>query len=159
MIGAVREWLVSVVIVTLLLSVAQTMIPEGTIRKIASFIGGLILLITLVQPLLRTDLGSLRLHFEDYETAIQERQTELEDAGQEEMSSLIEEKTQAYILDKAGSLGLEVEVRVAAEYGEDGIPYPYEAEIDGPRSEELAAYMERELGIPEERQVWNEQEG
>ena len=52
MIGAVRVWLTSIVMVTLLLSVAQTLIPEGTIRKIAGFTGGLILLVALLRPVL-----------------------------------------------------------------------------------------------------------
>ena len=51
MIAAVREWLTSVVAVTLLLTVAQTLIPEGNIRKIAAFTGGLALLAAL--PLIR----------------------------------------------------------------------------------------------------------
>lgn len=152
--AAARAWLTSVVVVTLLLSVAQTLIPEGTVRKIASFTGGLILLAALLQPVLRTDLGRLRLHFEDYAAAIEERQAELDGAGKEELAELIAERTEAYISDKAETLGLAVTVRVRTEPGEDGVPLPSEAEVAGPRSEELAAYMERELGIPRERQVW-----
>ena len=38
MIGALREWLTSIVVVTLLLSVAQTLVPEGSIRRVASFV-------------------------------------------------------------------------------------------------------------------------
>ena len=41
MIGAVREWLSAVVAVAMLLTVAQALTPEGTIRKIASFTGGM----------------------------------------------------------------------------------------------------------------------
>ena len=98
MIAAVREWLTSVVAVTLLLTVAQTLIPEGNIRKIAAFTGGLALLAALLQPVLRTDLSRLELDLDTYSQAVQERQ------------------------------------------------------------EELAAYMERDLGIPRERQVWHENE-
>ena len=158
MIAALREWLLAVVTVTLLLSVAQTIIPEGSIRKISSFTGGLILLAVLLQPVLSTDIGRLRLDFSDYTDAIEERQEELESAQEEEMAAIIAEKTQAYILDKADALGLELTVRVQTQPGEDGVPCPAAVEVDGPRSEELAAYMEQELGIPEERQVWNGQE-
>ena len=52
MIGMIRQWLTAVVMVTMLLSVAQTLVPEGTIRKITSFIGGLLLLLVMLQPLL-----------------------------------------------------------------------------------------------------------
>ena len=61
-------------------------------------------------------------------------------------------------MDKAAQLGLSVTVRVETETGAEGVPLPSAAEVEGPRSEELAAYMERELGIPRERQVWHENE-
>ena len=158
MIGLIRQWLTAVVLVTMLLSVAQTLVPEGTVRKITSFIGGLLLLVVMLQPLLRTDLGSLRIHAEDYAAAIEERQAELESAENEALAQGIAERTAAYISDKAGALGLSVTARVQVETGEDGVPYPAAVEVDGPRSEELADYMEQELGIQAERQVWNGQE-
>ena len=40
----------------------------------------------------------------------------------------------------------------------DGVPVPWRAELWGPRSPALATYMEEELGIPGERQVWHEGE-
>lgn len=158
MIGALREWLTSIVVVTLLLSVAQTLMPQGTIRKIASFTGGLILLAALIQPVLDADLGRLELDLGEYEASISRRRAELDTAEKEAMAELIEERTAAYISDKANTLGLSVEVRVEAEAGADGVPAPFSVRLKGPRSEELAAYIEGELGIPRERQVWHERE-
>ena len=129
MIGAVRVWLTSIVMVTLLLSVAQTLIPEGTIRKIAGFTGGLILLVALLRPVLGADLERLHLDLGDYERAIEERQEELASAGNAELKALIESQTAAYISDKADALGLEVTVRVEAEAGADGIAVPAAADI------------------------------
>lgn len=156
MITAVREWLASVVAVTLLLTVAQALIPEGSIRKIAAFTGGLALLAALLQPVLRTDLSRLDLNLDIYNQAVEERQAELEEAREEELASVIASRTEAYILDKAAQLGLSVKVRAETRAGAEGVPLPWAAEIEGLRSEELAAYMERELGIPRERQVWHE---
>jgi stage III sporulation protein AF len=156
MIGAVRSWLTAVVVVSLLLSVAQTLIPEGSLRKIASFTGGLVLLVTLLRPLLGADLSRLDWDRSDYATAIQARQEELTAAGEEELSSLIAERTEAYISDKGDELGLSVTVQVTTETGEDGVPVPVSAELWGQRSEQLASYMETEMGIPGERQVWHE---
>lgn len=157
MMGAVRGWLSSIVVVTLLLSVAQTLIPAGTIRKIASFTGGLILLVALLQPVLGTDLERLHLDREDYEAAIEARRAELDGAGKEAMAELIEERTAAYISDKANTLGLTVTAQVETEAGSDGIPVPVSVRLRGPQSAELAAYIEGELGIPRERQVWHEE--
>ena len=158
MMGAVREWLAAVVTVSLLLSVVQTVIPEGSLRKIAGFTGGLVLLLTLLRPVLGMDLESVSLELEDYRQEIQTRQAELEKEGEDTLSDIIERRTAAYISDKADTLGLSLEVRVRAETGEDGVPVPASAELWGPSSQELAAYMEQELGIPRERQVWHETE-
>ena len=156
--GALREWLTSLVAVSMLLSVARTLVPEGSIRKISSFTGGLILLVVLLRPLLGADLSRLDLHLEDYERAIGQRQEELASAGEAELAGIIEERTAAYISDKADTLGLAVKVQVETKPAGDGVPVPWRAELWGPRSPVLATYMEEELGIPGERQVWHEGE-
>ena len=156
MIGAVREWLTSVVVVTMFLSVVQVLLPEGTIRKIASFIVGLILLVTLIQPLLGANLERLELDLSGYRSAIEERREELENGSSEEMAGLIETRTAAYISEEAKRLGIQVTVRVETEPGTDGVPVPAAVEITGTRSQTLADWIDRELGIPAERQVWHE---
>lgn len=155
MIGAVRGWLTSIAAVTLFLTVLQTLIPEGTLKKIAGFTGGLLLLAALLRPVLKTDLERLRLDFSDYRAAIQDRAEELDAAGKEELAGIIAGRTAAYISDKADALGLRVTVRVRTEPGE-GAPLPASAELTGPYSQELADWIARELGIPAERQVWHE---
>ena len=156
MMDMLREWLTSVVAVSVLLAVAQTLVPEGTIRKIAGFTGGLILLTVLLQPLLGTEPERVVLRPEEYQNEMKALQQELERAGEEELAELIETQTAAYIMNKADSLGIRVQVRVQTETGADGIPVPVAAELWGSRSEELSAYVERELGISVERQVWHE---
>lgn len=156
MMEAVRAWLTSVVLVSVLLSAAQSLIPPGTVRKAAGFTGGLILLLVLLRPVLGADLDRLALDFSDYQTAVEERQAELADTQTEAMASIIAEQTEAYILDKAGELGAEVTVRVETRTGGDGVPVPWSAELAGARSEALASALETELGIPAERQVWHE---
>ncbi len=156
MIGAVRSWLTSIAAVTLMLTVVQTLVPEGTLRKISGFTGGLLLLAALLQPVLKTDLGRLRLDFSDYEAAIGERAAELDVAGKEELAAIIAGRTAAYISDKADALGLRVTARVETEPGVDGTPLPASAELTGPYSRELADWIAGELGIPAERQVWHE---
>ena len=155
MIGAVRGWLTSIAAVTLMLTVVQTLVPEGTVRRITGFTGGLLLLAALLQPVLRTDLERLRLDFSDYRAAIEERAEELDAGGKEELAAIIAGRTAAYISDKADALGLAVTVRVQTE-PEEGIPIPVSAELTGPYSRELADWIAGELGIPAERQGWHE---
>ena len=154
--AAVRAWLEAVVLVSMLLAVAESLIPEGTIRKIAGFTGGVILLITLLRPLAGGSDSRLRLELDRYTAAIETRQAELTEMGNTALADGIAEKTEAYILDKAASLGLTVRVTIRTEPGEDGVPRPDAAVVTGPYSKALAEYMERELGLSQERQVWHE---
>lgn len=155
MIAALRGWITSIAAVTLLLTVVQTLVPEGTLRKISGFTGGLLLLAALLQPVLKTDLGRLRLDFSDYEKAVAERTEELNAAGKDELSALIARRTAAYISDKADALGLgSVTARVETE-GEE-LPVPASVVLTGPYSQALADWIAGELGIPAERQVWHE---
>ena len=153
---AAREWLTAVVTVTLLLSVVQTLVPEGSLRKIAGFTGGLLLLAVLLRPAAEIDLSGLDM--EDWARTIGERQEELSAEQEEALASGIAERTASYISDKAEELGLEVKVRVETETGGDGVPVPVLAEIDGPWSGELSSYMAETLGISRERQVWHGRE-
>ena len=155
---AVREWLTAVVTVTLLLSVVQTLVPEGSLRKIAGFTGGLLLLAVLLRPVTEIDLSGLDSEMEDWARTIGERQEELSAEQEEALASGIAERTASYISDKAEELGLEVKVRVETETGGDGVPVPVLAEIDGPWSGELSSYMAETLGISRERQVWHGRE-
>lgn len=69
---------------------------------------------------------------------------------------IIKAEAEAYILDKAGSYGLQLEVCVTLR--EDDIPVPESVCIAGAVSPyartRLEILIENELGIPKERQLW-----
>ena len=153
MIDAVREWIRSIVMVTMLLSVGQAMVPEGQIRKIFSFSGGLVLVIVLLHPVLGLEGSVLIEPLEVYERQIFKQKEELEQMVRAEQETIIEENLTAYISDKAEALEEGGSVRIRAETAEDGT-VTLSAELVGQPSEPLTEYLEQELGIPRERQVW-----
>ena len=148
MMAAARAWLTAVVSVTLLLSVVQTLMPKGSLREITSFVGGLLLLAVLLRPLGSVDLSAVSLNLDAY------RQTG--EQGQKELVGLIEAELESYISDKAADMGLTLRVQVTVEPDGSGVPAPVSVELTGPRSETLSRWLETELGVPTERQVWNE---
>ena len=154
MMAAARAWLTAVVSVTLLLSVVQTLTPKGSLREIASFVGGLLLLAVLLRPLGSVDLSAVSL--DAYRQTVEQRQAELEQEGQKELVGLIEAELESYISDKAADMGLTLRVQVTVEPDGSGVPVPVSVELTGPRSEVLSRWLETELGVPAERQVWNE---
>jgi stage III sporulation protein AF len=153
MIEAVREWIQSIVMVAMLLSVGQAMIPEGQIRKIFSFTGGLVLIVVLMQPVLGLEVGVLMEPLEEYEQQVSAQTEEIEKTVRAEQEAIIEQNLEAYISDKTDTLEEGGTVRIRAETAEDGTVI-LSAELVGQPSESLAEYLEQELGIPRERQVW-----
>ena len=73
---------------------------------------------------------------------------------QKQIDAIITEKTEAYILEKANLLGVQVEVRV--ELSKDSIPF--KSIITGKLSQDekkvLSAFLQKEIGIQEEMQIW-----
>lgn len=153
----VRQWLSSIVVVSLLLSVVQSLVPKGSLRRVASFLSGLVLLAVLLEPLPKLDLEGLELRGLQEETEKVRRQLEAEQ--ETALKAGIAEQTEAYISDKAAALGLTVQAQVETRTGEDGVPLPWSVEVEGGYAEELAQWIEAELDIPRERQVWHGREG
>ena len=90
----------------------------------------------------------------EYEKQVETYRTKLEEERKKKLGTLIESETEAYILDKAARIGLTVRIKVGTEENSDGVPVPVSAELTGTPSRELSRWIEAELGIPVERQVW-----
>ena len=64
MMGLVREWLLGVACTAMVLAIAQSLAPEGSVKKVCRLAGGLALLLAAVGPLLR-----LAVHYLVYKLA------------------------------------------------------------------------------------------
>ncbi|MDY3282634.1 stage III sporulation protein AF [Dysosmobacter sp.] len=155
MMAALRSWLTAVLTTAVLLSLAERLAPEGSLRKITSLVGGLILLVVLTRPLTALGAGELRLDYEDRSAAVEQRRQELQAENDKTLAELIARETEAYISDKAAELGLECQASVTVAPNADGIPVPWSAELSCGPSGALAAELEQALGIPRERQVFH----
>lgn len=124
-------------------------------EKLLRFLCGIFLLATALGP-----LGLLQIpQLPDFADSLRQEAQAQADAAQQqsrqEMISIIQRNTAAYILDKATELGLDVAVEVEL----DAEMKPYRVQISGAVSpygkRRLAAAMEEELEIPAERQRWS----
>ena len=73
--------------------------------------------------------------------------------------TIIERECAAYILDKADALGISAaDAAVTARWSEEGFWYPWESRVSCPEGGRaaLSEAIEAELGIPPERQSWEE---
>lgn len=152
---AIREWMTSIVICALLLSILQSLIPDGAVRRIVDFTGGMLLVFCLLNPLLHC-VSWIKPDMQDFEKTLEELEWNLKQETDMALQKSIEERTIAYISEQAEEIGVDVSINVTAEQREDGVILPTWAELCGQYSAELAKQLDQELGIPPERQVWHE---
>lgn len=153
---ALKSWLLGVVLTALAGGLAQELAP-GERRAAVRAAAGLLLILSLLRPL--TDLAG-KWELPSVSEAYGSSEAWAEEDGKNRrsaFSALIEEKTEAYIWDKADRLGLDCTVEVACGYGGSGLPLPERVTITGAYSEALSALIAEEVGIPAGRQIWLEE--
>lgn len=151
-----RQWIGTVLMITVLIVFAHGLVPKGSLSDVVSFAGGLILLWSALSPLTRVKFQVQRI--EDWAALVQKQQEALEGNENRMLAACIADATEAYILNQAKSLHVEVSAEVATEQGPEGIPVPYGVTLCGAYSSALSDRIQEDLGIPAERQVWNETE-
>lgn len=157
MIELLKQWLVGITGAAMIVALADSLTPAGTVRKIGRMVGGLVLLIAVVKPVMGLDFDALA--FSNLHLELENRQEELEKTDTELLKTIIGEKTGAYILDKAKELGIVCQrVEVTCAVGDGNMPFPSEVIIYGDLGEEqhraLSRSIEADLAIPEDRQSY-----
>lgn len=153
-----RAWLLGIVLTSLAGGLARQLAPQGREQAMVRLAAGLLLAAAILRPLAgqRWDAEALLPDMPDLRAG--EQAAAYQKNQQDTLSAIIAEKTQAYIWDKANQLGLDCTVSVAAAPGEGGIPLPESVTVRGRYSGELARWLEEEVGIPAEKQIWLEEE-
>lgn len=153
-----RQWVLSVACGAMIVTILQALLPKNGIGAVGRLASGLVLLLVTVQPLIRLDAEEMAAALTGYRLTQQGYAEELNEMNRDILEKIIEEETEAYILDKAESIGIACQVTVIYEWSEDGIPYPAQAQIvsDASAEEEkrLSRILEADLGIPPEAQVY-----
>ncbi len=139
---------------------ALVLAPEGSAKRMMQMVCSVLLLCRMLQPLGELDFESYRLELGHR----REREALFLDQGQEAWErmqrSVIEQQCETYICDKAEALGVETgEVSVTARWSTEGFWLPYSAKLSCGYVKALSQYMEAELGIAEERQQWDGENG
>ena len=158
--SALQRYLLAVTAAALAVSLVRAVPQNRSIARIVDLLGGVIVLIVLLRPIF-----SLRIH--DLDSCFTEFRPdgalidEAVSAGEKESARLITEQTRAYILDKARSLGAEVTVQIELAALSEHYQYPYRVTLQGRwtarQRQALGDYLFQTLGIPEERQIWQEE--
>ena len=150
-----RSWLLSVTACAVLVSIVQQLTDGGTMKKIVRFVGGMVLMLAMLRPLLSLTFDLPELDGGHYREAVEALKETLRAEQDSTLSDSIAAQTQTYIEDKAGELGLDVRAEVQTSL-QGGVPLPDAVTLYGIKSAALGAYIAQELGIAEEKQLWIE---
>ena len=132
------SWIRSLVAASLLSALALQLTPEGSVKRVTRFTCGILLACTLLSPVLRTDETSFSLALNDYRRTVAELTDDLEEQENQLLRTYIEQKTAAYILDEARSIGMpEPSVSVKVKWGDESW-VPCEVTIRGEITERLS---------------------
>lgn len=155
--AALREYLLSLAGCGMLLTLVLTVLRPGTIRTITGIMGGLLMILAAVSPVVKLDPDSIAETIWSMQVDGEELRNGVEFGSRELLSQVIRERCAAYILDKAAAMGVNLEVNITLEETGD-LPYPIAVTITGNWSpseqKALQDYISGELGIPRERQEW-----
>lgn len=146
-----REWILRLAGTALVASAAVRLTPEGAAKRVTRLACALALTAAMLS--LSDAVPLLPELFPPAETP----PVSTEEA-ERETRFIIEKRLGEYIIARAETLGVRLEVSVTAAWSEDGFWYPYSVRLTGSVTEadraRLTEYIAEELMIPKERQEW-----
>ena len=151
-----KQWILGITCAALVGALAEALAPPGRVKKAGRLAVGLLLLLAVVKPLGGVDFDTLAGTLEEYGTDRGTYEAALEEKSGAVLKTVIEERTNAYISDKAKTLGMDCSAEVTYYYGPDGEVRPEAVVVRGEFTEDqrvkLSRALEGELGIPAQRQ-------
>ena len=151
-----KNYILSIIIAGIICAIIDLLLDKKTIvGKIAKMLSGILMCITILNPLSNISFKYISNYFHsisvDATNYVQDGKT----SAQRDIASIIKTQTEAYILDKAESIGLAVVVEVELD---ENNSVPCGVTIAGDISPYakglMASYMEETIGITRENQKW-----
>ena len=152
--GSIKEYLISVISAAAICSVVIQIIgSKGAIGSVTKMIAGLFMVTVILQPVIQVKLSEFAFSADHIYQDAERIANEGSKIAEAQIAEIIITQTEAYILDKANTLELDISAEVIL----DGF-LPAGVRLSGAASpyakEQLSAYIEDTLGIPTEAQKW-----
>lgn len=156
--GWVKQYILSVVAAAIICAIIKTLADgKSTPSYIIKLLAGLFVALTVIAPVAKLELRDITDYVQNFQISADAAVQSGISYSVTELSAIIKGRTQAYILDKAQSLGAEIVADV--HLNDDLPPVPCTVTLTGQVSpyvkERLTQYIADDLGIAEENQEWN----
>jgi len=146
-----KEWILSVSAAAFIGGVAAALAPEGKSRKMVSFISGFMTIAVMLAPVKQVEFTDFSAYIEQFQIESDAYTQDYSAENDKLIKEVIEEKTAAYILDKTGIIA-----EVRAVKTDESYPVPWEVKLYSAYEESVSLLIENDLGIPRERQNWED---
>lgn len=152
--SGVARYILRLSAAAVLTAVAQSFPLEGSMRGLVKLVSGVFMAMTLISPLLTLRLPDMDGWLSSFDGESSAVVSSGEEMAREAMDTIIKERTEAYILDKAAALDAVVTVRVRTD--SEGIPVSVtlRGDVSGEVKAQLSRIITSELGIGKEAQQW-----
>jgi len=156
----IRGWVLGLTAASFITAIAMTIAPKGRTRAATALVSGLVTIVVLIAPILDFDHTVPMQDFTESEVSFTLAAEEMQNVSKSLQARIISERSMAYILDKAESVGLpNLDIRIQTKAGADGFVVPYAIYLTGDYTIEqrrtLEAYLVGTFGIPIQRQTWS----
>lgn len=156
--GGFQKYLITIAAAAIIAAIINSIISsKGTCGAIIKTLTGIFVSVSVIAPLLKWETNDISFASNDFREEAQSIAAAGKASAFSAASEIISERTCAYILDKANSLGLDINVEVILDDGNP--PQPCTVIIEGdvsPYSKEvLGQYIKDNLAIPKEDQRWS----
>lgn len=153
----IRQYLLSIVAAALISTLAISLIgKKGLYSAIVKLLAGLYLSITVISPWTKLQFADLSAYLNGLELDATDVIAEGEYMASEAVSSIIIKHVEAYILDKASALDLQIEVEITLTDADP--PSIHTVIIKGSASpyakQQLQQIIAEDIGVPKENQSW-----
>ena len=152
---ALGRYLVSVSSICLLCGIFQSLLTLNWTKKLGNLLTGILITMAVLMPLPKLSLPEIP-ELSTWEDEGQQAVAMGEEYRADQLAQSIKEEAQAYILDKAGELGMRVSAEVTV--ADSDFPAPKSCIIKGKYTYQQKLAMEQilflDLGIAKEDQAW-----
>ena len=154
---SIRQYLLSIVSVVIICGIMLALVNKNSsLRGVLKLLTGLLLAVVLVKPWAQNTSWNVNVYFEEAKELSEQAAAFGEGEARSEMASIIKSRSEAYILDKAAAMGVQLSVNISLT--DSKIPEPYQVTVSGNVSpyekQILKRFITNNLGISEENQTW-----
>ncbi len=153
----VRQYLMSLIAAAMIVGIVTAIVKtKGSGGAIIRLVSGIFLALVMLSPVLKIEIRGFMDFYNDISLDAADAVNTGKNMVQNEMHTIIKENLEAYILDKASALQLDVDVDIFLT--EELPPAPDSITIKGSVSpynkQVFQAFLIDEIGIPREQQIW-----